>query len=521
MPTILQVMADPNLLGRHFRNKSTWQAWRVFLAALFGLPVGDSLDLYQRCTGKSESPRGQATEAALIVGRRGGKSRVLALIAVYLALFRDWKPYLVPGENLYIVVIAADRRQCRVIMGYIRAFLTETPILAGHVVRDNAEELELDNRIVIEVATCSYRTIRGRAVAAGLCDELAFWHSDEGSTNPDTEVLAALRPAMATVPGAMLLLASSPYARRGALWASYRKHYGKDDSKVLVWKADTRTMNPTVPQSIVDEAIEADPASAAAEFGADFRTDVETFIAREVIDGVTIHGRYELPPMSGMRYTGFIDPSGGSADSMTCAIGHRDKDGNAILDAVREVRPPFSPDAVTAEFAALLKSYGVHSVQSDRYGGDWVTERFRKHGITCELAEKTKSEFYQAALPLLNSGRVELLDLPRLVSQICSLERRTARGGKDSIDHPPGASFHDDVANSALACLALCAGKAPRLVVPDGAMAMARRGPSPFRRFGSRPGVSFPNEGQIINRVPIAHAGETVDVLAAAERFRR
>ena len=39
--------------------------------------------------------------------------------------------------------------------------------------------------------------------------------------NPDVEIVAALRPAMATVPGAVLLGISSPYARRGILWQQY------------------------------------------------------------------------------------------------------------------------------------------------------------------------------------------------------------------------------------------------------------------------------------------------------------
>ena len=56
-----------------------------------------------------------------------------------------------------------------------------------------------------------------------------------------------------------------------------------------------------------------------------------------------------------------------------------------------------------------------------------------------------KNDLYRELLPLLNGGRAELLDHPRLAAQLCSLERRTARGGRDSIDHPPGA--HDDVAN--------------------------------------------------------------------------
>ena len=35
--------------------------------------------------------------------------------------------------------------------------------------------------------------------------------------------------------------------------------------------------------------------------------------------------------------------------------------------------------------------------------------------------------------------------------QLCSLERRTARGGKDSIDHSPG--MHDDIANAVAGAL--------------------------------------------------------------------
>jgi hypothetical protein len=80
---------------------------------------------------------------------------------------------------------------------------------------------------------------------------------------------------MATIPGAMLLCASSPYARRGVLWEAFRKHFGKPSS-VLVWKADTQTMNPTVPLTVIVDAHERDTASVAAEYGAEFRTDVES-----------------------------------------------------------------------------------------------------------------------------------------------------------------------------------------------------------------------------------------------------
>ena len=171
-----------------------------------------------------------------------------------------------------------------------------------------------------------------------------------------------------------------------------------------------------------------------------------------MVDAATIPDCFELPPLTGTAYRAFVDPSGGSADSMTFAIAHQEN-GAAILDAVREVRPPFSPEAVVTEFVALLAIYGIRSVTGDRYAGEWPRERFAVHGITYEIAEKPKSDLYRDLLPQLNSGRVELLDLPRLVAQLCGLERRTARGGRDSIDHAPGA--HDDLANAAAGALLL------------------------------------------------------------------
>ena len=171
---------------------------------------------------------------------------------------------------------------------------------------ETADTLDLDNGVTIEIQTASFRTIRGRTVVAALCDELAFWRmSDDSSANPDTEIIAALRPAMATVPRAMLLKASSPYGRRGALWNDHRRHFGKDDSSMLVWQADTLTMNPSVPQSVIDAAFEDDPANAAAEYGAQFRSDIEAFVTREAAEACVVDGRFELPPMANVRYSAF------------------------------------------------------------------------------------------------------------------------------------------------------------------------------------------------------------------------
>jgi hypothetical protein len=370
-----------------------------------------------------------------------------ACVAVFLATFRDWRPYLGPGERATVMVIAADRKQARTIMRYCVGLLRSVPMLSPLIEGETQERIDLRRRVTIEVHTASFRSTRGYTLIAGLLDELAFWPSDEGSAEPDVEVLAALRPGMATIPNAMLLCASSPYARRGALYDAWRRHFAKEGDPVLVWHAATRAMNGTVPQAVVDAAMEADPASAAAEYGAQFRSDIETLLSREAVSACVSFDVRERAPMQSTRYFGFVDPSGGSADSMTLAIGHREREGDIIVvDALRERRPPFSPEDVTSEFAGLLKSYRVGKIVGDKYAGEWPREKFREHGVVYEPAAKPKSDLYRDIVPLINSRKLDLLDHARLLAQLVGLERRSARGGRDSIDHAPGA--HDDIANA-------------------------------------------------------------------------
>jgi hypothetical protein len=485
---ILDAMDCPHFWRGWFRDPKTWRAWRTFLGVMFGLSLSaDGLALYQHCTGRKSVPEGGFTEAWLVVGRRGGKSMVLALIACFLAAFRDWRPYLAPGEVGTIKIIATDRKQARVIHRYCRALLTKVPAFAELIARDTDEAIELMNAVTIEIQSASFRTSRGYTLIAALCDEIAYWRSDDTSANPDSEIINALKPAMATIPGAFFLAASSPYARRGELWNAFRRWHGDDEAPALVWHADTRTMNPTVPQSLIDEALEEDPARAGAEYLAQFRTDIETFVSRDVVETAVVPGRYELPPVSGVQYFGFVDPSGAAVDSMTLAIAHKGEDERVIVDLVRERKPPFSPESVVTEFSAALKPYRVREIEGDRWGGEWPREAFAKNGIAYTVSEKPKSAIYTEFLPLLNSGRVELLDHSRTVAQLCALERRTGRGsGRDSIDHPPGG--HDDVINAVAGAAVLAAAAAVEMMITDDvlrrALAMAPRRPKyqPARR---------------------------------------
>ena len=132
------------------------------------------------------------------------------------------------------------------------------------------------------------------------------------SANPDVEILNAVRPALATTQGPLIAI-SSPYARRGALWDTYKKHFGPEgDPSILVAQGATRDFNPDLPQSIIDKAMDRDPAAAAAEYMAQFRTDVEGFITREAVEACVTLGTRERPNERKNGYVCFVDPSGGA-----------------------------------------------------------------------------------------------------------------------------------------------------------------------------------------------------------------
>ena len=136
------------------------------------------------------------------------------------------------------------------------------------------------------------------------------------------------------------------------MWDVYRRHYGHEGDPVLVWQADTRSMNPTVEKRVIVEAYEQDELAASAEYGAEFRRDIESFLALEAVEAVVVPERRELPALPRQHYVAFCDPSGGSQDSMTLAIAHQEE-SRVVLDVLRERRPPFSPENVVKEFSEL------------------------------------------------------------------------------------------------------------------------------------------------------------------------
>jgi len=448
---IIQAFESKRVFGSLIKDQATYRNWKVALKAIFALPMDrKERKICKKHTDRKRLPTIPFKEIFLIIGRRGGKSFISALISVYLATFKDWRSRLGSGEKGYIMCIASDRKQAGVVLDYIREIL-RLPIFKNMVINETREELTLSNNICISVVTCSYRALRGYTVLAAICDELAFWRASEFSANPAKEVLTALRPSLGNVEDSLLMGISTGYSRSGPLWEAYRDKYGQDDKDVLVWKAGTLDMNPTYQKATIKKALKEDFASARAEFFGEFREDLETFLSTESINAVVIPGRYELPKIERSSYFAFVDSSGGRGDSMTLSICHKEDSGKIIQDCIRVKQPPFNPEMCVKEFSNTIKSYGLSSVTGDRYSGEWCSSAFGKEGITYNNSELVKSDIYLEFLPLIMQGQVELLDHKQQIIELRQLERRTGRQGKDAVNHPQG--LHDDAAN---ACAGAC-----------------------------------------------------------------
>jgi hypothetical protein len=461
---IIKAIKDEQLFRPYVgEDIHSWRNWLTALRVLYGGPIKHMSErrLVRQCTGRDTAllPKDGFDTALFLTGRRSGKSRVAAIIGAYEAVLAGHETKLDKGEQGIVPIISPSRSQSRIVHSYLRSIF-ETPLLANEVVHDTKEGFELRSGTRIEILAGDWRTIRGFTLLAAIVDEACFFGYDaESKVKNDTELVNAIKPALATT-GGKLIAISSPYARKGWCYQQHKNHYGHDGGNVLVWNCPSRTMNPTLPKRIVDRAIAEDVASAKSEYLGEFRDDIAAFIPREVVEGLVVKGRTSLLPVRRERYVAFADMSGGRSDDATLAVAHKE-DRTVVIDLAKRWRPPFNPHHIVSLMAQELRRYGITKVVGDNYAAEFTASAFTANGIRYEKSVKPKSALYIELLPRMFSNEIELLDDDVLVTQIASLERRTRSGGKDIVDHPHGA--HDDLAN-AVAGAAVVAAKR-RLVV--------------------------------------------------------
>ena len=465
MVEIHRALLDHRMLGAGFGDLSTWRTWLTVLKAAFGRPLNPGeRETFGAVAGARAVPTRRVRELWCICGRRSGKSRIAAAIAVYLALFI--KHRLAKGEVGMCLVLAGSMDQARAVFGYVRGLLEATPVLCAEVAAIKRFEIELKNGIVIAVHSNSFRTVRGRSLVGCVFDEVAFWR-DETSAQPDIETYRAVLPSLATTDG-LLIGISTPYRKLGLLHQKHRDHFAQNDNDILVVQGSSKIFNATLSDAAIAAQREADPTGAVAEWDALFRSDIAAFLDDASIDAAVDHGRpAELPPRASVVYHSFTDMSGGGHDASTICIGHFAAE-RFVADVIRGRRGPHDPAAVAAEYAALAKQYRCRAIAGDAYAKEWVAGAYRAAGLEYRQSQLVRSDLYLEGQVLFTRGLVSIPPDATLLRELRLLERRTARSGKDSVNH--GVGGFDDHSNALFGCMydatRAAKGKSPPIVQP-------------------------------------------------------
>ena len=503
-PTIIEVVTDPQLL-----NLSVSLAQGTLLKSFYGLPLTrEERPIWHQCTGRSTYPGRPFREMTVLAGARGGKdSRILAPILVYEAVFGGHEQALSKGEHGIIPLVAQDQRATRIAFGYIKSYFTSSPLLRSYIEDLLTFEIKLINRLSVVCFPCTHASLRGWSNPCGGMDELAFYRL-EGQADSDVEVQASIRRGMLSFSNPKLIKITTPYMKSGVVYADFKQYFGQEDAEVLVWRASSLLMNPSLKAERLAQEQRLDPSRYHREYEAEFADDLDSFLPASVVDACVVPHRHELPPMAGVSHLATCDTSGGGVgagrDTFTFTIFHVDGAGEHrrfVQDLLKGWKGTCGQGAdlggIVKEIAAQLCRYGLNEVRGDKYAAGWVRQAFEREGVRYRDAEMDKSTAYLEAEPVFTQGRAELLDHAPLIRELTLLERRPRPQGRVLVDHPHGG--HDDYAN--VTCLAIAA--------------LAQAQPQPFMFWSG--GRSISSAAPVMARVATAlqAAGETVNDLVA------
>ena len=314
---IIEAIEDENIFKPFLGDLDSWQGWLTALQVLYGLDMKrtkHNANLIRLCTGWERKPQfapGGFKTALFLIGRRGGKSRVISIVGAYEATLAGHHEKLAKGEKGILPIIAPTKAQAGIIKNYLRSIF-ETDILKNEIAVETRDGFDLKNNISVRVMAGDFRTVRGFTLVCSIIDEACFFGVEEGAKiRSDTELIRAVRPGLSTLGGRIIVI-SSPYAKKGWCYEQYCSHFAKKPSGVLVWNAASRTMNPTLSQSVVDDALREDKNSARSEYLGEFRDDISDNLSRAAVVACVIAG----------ETTGIKSQKGSSVWSINPSLSH-------------------------------------------------------------------------------------------------------------------------------------------------------------------------------------------------------
>jgi hypothetical protein len=234
--------------------------WAATLRLLYGLPLAAAdVALLVSVTGRTpdgiRAHEGKPfDELWARVGRRGRKSATAAVITLFEALYGGHEQHLMPGEVGLIPTISKDLSGAALIRRFQHLFLDALEI-AHSDTKFGAVEVTLIEGTPITLAclTCTSESPRGLPVPVAICDEIAFWATSERYSQPDSQILAALRPAMAQFPARKLVAISSPFGVEGIFHSTVEAALNDNEQTILAVQGPTWEWNPSITEERTHE----------------------------------------------------------------------------------------------------------------------------------------------------------------------------------------------------------------------------------------------------------------------------
>lgn len=442
---------------RDVLHEAISRPWVVAFKAFDGLPLAnsDELEIWRAMSGREEYTPRDYRELVAVKGRRAQGTKTATKFLAYKIHTSDFRRYAAKGDRLHVPIISQNRDISKEIMSYLTGFYSESD-LRTEVAEVFKASIELKNRFVFTVATCSYRSSRGLNTPLGCCDELGVWPSE--GADVDREVIKSLTPGMVQFPNRKLILLGSPWVKSGILYDRFERRF-EEGGERLVLHCPTPLMNTTIPSSELERERQSDPQNFRREFLAEWLADVDQFLPDSDITAAVQAGIRERPFAELLKgqYVATIDASGLSGkDRFVLALGHKSVRGSSAgvsLDLLRTWSRQ-SVKTVCDEIAMILKAYGLKALFADQFGYPFVKELLSLRGIEAEQLAWTgsnKGEIFLAMKLALSQGNLRLLDHQELLRELRMLECTRTSGGHTAISAPRGSQNHDDHASAVAA----------------------------------------------------------------------
>ena len=403
-----QIMANEAILStKGFHKMSPW--WKKSLR-----------DFYRNSTRK---------RLVLRVGRRGGKSSTLARVAVAELMAGG---HTVPtGDVAVFAFVSVKKAEARERLNTICHILQALGI--GYV--KTGDEVRIEGRpLCFRVYAASYRTAVGMTCCGIICDEVSRWRDEETGANPAREVLASIRPSMATMTQAREFLSSSPWSTLDAHHDAFE--IGNTDEQ-MVAHAPTWVANPNISFDRCC-ALEPDEALRDREYGAiPMSAGLSAFFDPQAIEDAVEPG-LPMPRVAseGEWITAGAD-FGFRRDSSAIVVCHRSKDGAIYRVAdMLELKPsknmPLKPSETVRSFASVLKRHELSSVMADGHYREAISEHLIDQGmglIDSPAGSIGNTKVYVNARMLFHQGRVRIPDNEQIRRDLIEIQHRPTASG--------------------------------------------------------------------------------------------